>query len=87
MPLNTFGLTASELAWQVENTADCQLVICDPETRKLAGEVSADVMEMPNIDLEAPLSQYGDYGMMDLDDDFAIIHTSGTSGQTRKRQS
>ncbi|MCY3778701.1 MAG: o-succinylbenzoate--CoA ligase [Chloroflexi bacterium] len=81
VPLNT-RLTASELAWQIQNV-DCRLTICEPETRALAGEAGANVMEMPNIDLEEPAPQYGDFGMMNLDDDFAIIHTSGTSGRPK----
>ena len=52
VPLNT-RLTAGELAWQVKNT-DCRLVICEGKTRALAREVGATVMEMPNIDREAP---------------------------------
>ena len=81
VPLNT-RLTASELSWQIQNV-DCRLVICETETRELAAEAGANVMEMPNIDLEEPASEYRDFGMMDLDDDFAIIHTSGTSGRPK----
>ena len=81
VPLNT-RLTASELAWQIQNV-DCRLVICEAETRALAGEASANVMEMPNIDREEPAAQNGEFGMMNLDDDFAIIHTSGTSGRPK----
>ena len=81
VPLNT-RLTAGELAWQIQNV-DCRLLICEAETRALAGETGANVMEMPNIDREEPASQYGDFGWMNLDDDFAIIHTSGTSGRPK----
>ncbi len=81
VPLNT-RLSAGELAWQIQNV-DCRLVICDAETRALAGEAGANVMEMPNIDREEPATKYGDFGMMNLDDDFAIIHTSGTSGRPK----
>ncbi len=81
VPLNT-RLTASELAWQIQNV-DCRLVICEPETRALAGAAGADVMEMPKIDQEQPAAQFSDFGMMNLDDDFAIIHTSGTSGRPK----
>ena len=81
VPLNT-RLAASELAWQIQNV-DCRLLICEAETRALAGETGANVMELPNIDREDPAPQYGDFGMMNLDDDFAIVHTSGTSGKPK----
>ena len=81
VPLNT-RLTAAELAWQVKNT-DCRLLICESETRALAQATGAAVMEMPSIDGQAPAAQFGDFGMMNLDDDFAIIHTSGTSGRPK----
>jgi O-succinylbenzoic acid--CoA ligase len=81
VPLNT-RLTASELSWQVENT-DCRLLICEAGTRSLARQVSADVVEMPPISLDDPVSEYDEFGMMDLDADFAIIHTSGTSGRPK----
>ena len=81
VPLNT-RLTASELAWQVKNV-NCRLVICEPETRTLACKLGADVMETPNVDRVDPAPHYGEYGTMDLDDDFAIIHTSGTSGRPK----
>lgn len=81
VPLNT-RLTASELAWQIQNV-DCRLVICEAETIALAGEAGVNVMEMPNIDLEEPAAEYGDFGWMNLDDDFAIIHTSGASGRPK----
>ncbi|MCY4062558.1 MAG: o-succinylbenzoate--CoA ligase [Chloroflexi bacterium] len=81
VPLNT-RLTAAELSWQVKN-ADCRLLICEGDTRALAGELGTDVMEMPNIDLADPTPQFADYGLINLDDDFAIIHTSGTSGRPK----
>ena len=81
VPLNT-RLTAAELSWQVKN-ADCRLLICEGDTRALAGELGTDVMEMPNIDLADPTPQFADYGLIHLDDDFAIIHTSGTGGRPK----
>ncbi|MCY3787627.1 MAG: AMP-binding protein, partial [Gemmatimonadetes bacterium] len=81
VPLNT-RLTAGELAWQVENV-DCRLVICEAETRALAGKLGIDVLEMGDIDQVEPASQFGDFGMMNLDDDFAVIHTSGTGGRPK----
>ncbi|MCY3831797.1 MAG: o-succinylbenzoate--CoA ligase [Chloroflexi bacterium] len=81
VPLNR-RLQPSELAWQVKN-ADCRLLICEPKTRSLSVAVGVDVMEMPNIEREAPASAYGDFGALNLEDDFAIIHTSGTSGRPK----
>ena len=81
VPLNT-RLTASELAWQIQNV-DCRLVICEAETEALAAEAGANVMEMPEADLEEPAAEYSDFGSMNLADDFAIIHTSGTSGRPK----
>ncbi|MDE2750559.1 MAG: o-succinylbenzoate--CoA ligase [Chloroflexota bacterium] len=81
VPLNT-RLTAGELAWQIKN-ADCRLLICEPQTRALAGPLGVDVLELPNLDREAPTSQYSDFGMMRMDEDFAIIHTSGTGGRPK----
>lgn len=81
VPLNT-RLTAAELRWQVKN-ADCRLLFCEAETMALAGKLGIDVLEMGDIDQVEPASQFGDFGMMNLDDDFAIIHTSGTSGRPK----
>ena len=81
VPLNN-RLTAGELAWQVENV-DCRLVICEAETRALAGKLGIDVLETGDIDQVEPASQFGDFGMMNPDDDFAIIHTSGTGGRPK----
>ncbi len=81
VPLNT-RLTAGELAWQVKN-ADCRLVICAPEMLPLTVEMDADVFEFPDASLRDPASNFDDYGAMNLEDDFAIIHTSGTSGRPK----
>ena len=81
VPLNT-RLTATELRWQVKN-ADCRLLICQAETKALAAETSRDALELqPKSLLDAP-TRHNDYGMMNLFDDFAIIHTSGTSGRPK----
>ena len=78
VPLNT-RLSSAELKWQLEN-ADCRLLICEPRTRALADAISEDPLELRRRSfLEAP-SQYEEYGGMNLDDDFAIVHTSGTTG-------
>ncbi len=78
LPLNT-RLTARELAWQVKNV-DCRLVICARETLALTGEMDADRFELPAAGFHDPPSAYDSFGTMRLNDDFAIIHTSGTSG-------
>lgn len=81
VPLNT-RLTAAELRWQVKN-ANCRVLICQAETKALAAETSLDALELqPKSFLDAP-TRHNDYGCMNLDDDFAIIHTSGTSGRPK----
>ncbi len=81
VPLNT-RLTATELKWQVEN-ADCRLLICESETRALAEAICHDALELqPSDFLKAP-TRYDEYGWMNLDDDFAIVHSSGTSGRPK----
>ena len=81
VPLNT-RLTAAELRWQVKNT-DCRLLICQAETRALAAELCHDPLELRPHSFFEPLPAYNEYGWMNLDDDFAIIHTSGTSGRPK----
>ena len=81
VPLNT-RLTASELTWQVAN-ANCRLVVCTPETRPKVDEIGINVIELPPIRVKESASDMHEFGFMDLDDDFAIIHTSGTSGRPK----
>lgn len=81
VPLNT-RLTAAELRWQVKN-ADCRLLICEGDTRALAMKISQDVLELQPRRLQTAPTQYHEYGWMRLDEDFAIIHTSGTSGRPK----
>lgn len=81
VPLNT-RLTAAELSWQVNN-ADCRLLICEAETRAQAMEITPDALELRRQSFNEPPSEYNEFGWMNLDDDFAIIHTSGTSGQPK----
>lgn len=78
VPLNT-RLAPRELAWQVKN-ADCRMVLCEPKLRTLTREMAAEVCELPITSLSDPAPDFKDYGAMRFDDDFAIIHTSGTSG-------
>ena len=81
VPLNT-RLTPRELAWQVKN-ADCRIVLCESETLALTREMSAQVHELPRASHNDPASAYDDWGAMRFDDDFAIIHTSGTTGKPK----
>ena len=81
VPLNT-RLTKPELRWQVEN-ADCRLVLCDPSTISQADGLGVDVLELRQQSFIEPPSEYNEYGWMNLDDDFAIVHTSGTGGRPK----
>ena len=81
VPLNT-RLTQPELHWQVEN-AQCRLVLCDPSTMAQADGLSVDVLELQQQSFTEPPSEYNEYGWMNLDDNFAIVHTSGTSGRPK----
>lgn len=81
VPLNT-RLTATELRWQVKD-ADCRLLICQAETRALAAELCHDPLELRQQSFTESQSEHNEYGWMNLDDDFAIIHTSGTSGRPK----
>ena len=80
MPLNS-RLSAGELAEQLRR-ADCRLLICDAALRDLAAQLAVDVYELPPLD-PGTAADEADYGQMNLDDDFAIIHTSGTSGKPK----
>lgn len=81
VPLNT-RLTPAELQWQLKNTA-CRLVICHQGTSALA---ASDCALMPFDELvrhqeegpPPPMSK-----SFALDDDLAIIHSSGTSGRPK----
>lgn len=81
VPLNT-RLTKPELRWQVEN-ADCRLVLCDPSTIAQADGLGVDLLELRQESFIEPPSEYNEFGWMNLDDDFAIVHTSGTSGRPK----
>ena len=81
VPLNT-RLTASELAWQVKNS-ECRLVICTPEARAKTSKMNAPVFELPPMTAHDRASDFDGWGTLHFDDDFAIIHTSGTSGRPK----
>ena len=80
VPLN-LRLTANELQWQIDRVG-CKLVICKPETHQLASQCADNTLVLPPIDALPPAAD-DNYGTMRLDDDFAIIHTSGTSGRPK----
>ncbi len=81
VPLNT-RLTKPELKWQVDN-ADCQLVLCDPSTVAQAHGLGVAALELRQQSFIEPPSAYDEFGWMNLADDFAIVHTSGTSGRPK----
>ena len=81
VPLNT-RLTPRELAWQAEN-AGCRLIICLAEARPQTSAMTAPIFEMPAINAHDPATDFVDWGALRFDDDFAIIHTSGTTGKPK----
>lgn len=85
VPLNT-RLTPTELQWQLENTA-CRLVICCQETAALAGPMDGFNGALMTFDELARQQQEDILPPMPpsfaLDDDLAIIHSSGTSGRPK----
>ena len=81
VPLNT-RLTAEELKWQIKNSS-CRLLICERDGEAIARAVADAVLVFPGAanltardDADAPAG-------IDLNRDFAIIHTSGTSGRPK----
>ena len=84
VPLNT-RLTSTELQWQLKNTA-CRLVICCQETAARAGRMDGfpgalmtfDELVRHQVDAPPPMPP-----SFALDDDLAIIHSSGTSGRPK----
>ncbi len=81
VPLNA-RLTPTELAWQVKN-ADCRLLICEAQTRSQTKNVVVDVLELRPTRASYALHASAESGAIDLAEDFAIIHTSGTSGRPK----
>ncbi len=81
VPLNT-RLTARELAWQVKN-AGPRLLICETEAPGLTRDLEAPVFALPAMNAHDRTLPFDDYGAMRFDDDFAIIHTSGTTGRPK----
>ena len=81
VPLNT-RLTARELAWQAKN-AECRLVICTAEARAQTNMMDAPIFELPTMTAHDRPSDFDGWGTLHFDDDFAIIHTSGTTGKPK----
>ncbi len=84
VPLNT-RLNAEDLKWQVKNSG-CRLLICEREGEATARGVADAVLVFPGA---ANLTEADDADApdvprdFDLKRDFAIIHTSGTSGRPK----
>ena len=85
VPLNT-RLTPTELQWQLKNTA-CRLVICHQRTSALAARIGDSDGALMTFDELARQQQEDILPPMPrsfaLDDDLAIIHSSGTSGRPK----
>ena len=81
VPLNT-RLIAEELRWQIGNT-DCSLLLCERETKALARSVADNALVIPETSCLKASAHIDQPVINDLDADFAIIHTSGTSGRPK----
>ncbi|MCY4147337.1 MAG: o-succinylbenzoate--CoA ligase [Chloroflexi bacterium] len=81
VPLN-MRLSPPELQWQIDK-AQCKLVICTHDTRDKAAQcANSPLLHPPASSLNQPAA-FDDCGAMQLDDDFVIVHTSGTSGRPK----
>lgn len=95
VPLNV-RLTSDELSWQIDNT-QCAYLLCARTTAGLADMLSIGGCQMVSVDHDTSfpcifrdanahgldhIDSLAD-GNVDLDKVFAIIHTSGTSGQPK----
>ena len=81
VPLNT-RLTADELKWQFTNS-DCRLLICERDGEARARAVTDAVLVFPGVSNLTATDEADAPARIDLDRDFAIIHTSGTSGRPK----
>ena len=81
VPLN-MRLTPAEQIWQYENTDSC-LLICAQDNDSVASAINDDVLVFPAIN-NLPMSEI-DHSprSINLDADWVIIHTSGTSGRPK----
>ncbi|MGB1287932.1 MAG: o-succinylbenzoate--CoA ligase [Aggregatilineales bacterium] len=89
VPLN-IRLTPDELVYQI-NLTDCKFIVHDETTAILAQQIPQnDILSLysfsedssPDADYTASQSQFC-VGTYNLEDDFAIVFTSGTSGQPK----
>ena len=80
VPLN-LRLTKTELEWQVEN-AGCKLVLVDSDVLDDVSVAVVDVNTLADVSDDSDVTPYykGEY---QPDSAFAVIHTSGTSGQPK----
>ena len=81
VPFNT-RLTADELKWQFANS-DCRLLICERDDEARARAVTDAVLVFPGVSNLTATDEADAPARIDLDRDFAIIHTSGTSGRPK----
>ena len=81
VPLNT-RLTADDLKWQFANS-DCRLLICERDGEARARAVTDAVLVFPGVSNLTATDEADAPARIDLDRDFAIIHTSGTSGRPK----
>ncbi len=81
VPLNT-RLAEREWRWQFAN-ADCKLLLTQADYASRVAGFDAPTLVLPPVSAaEAPLDASG-FGSLDLADDCAIIHTSGTTGRPK----
>lgn len=78
VPLNT-RLTAAELKWQIKNSS-CRLLICERAGEAIARAASGEALVFPGLAKLTAADAVDAPADIDLKRDFAIIHTSGTSG-------
>lgn len=81
MPLNT-RLTASEQIWQYRNCG-CRLLICARDKVFAASEISDEIWAFPEIEDLSRAEIDPSSRSIDLEANWAIIHTSGTSGRPK----
>ena len=78
VPLNT-RLTADELKWQIKNSC-CRLLICERAVEAIGRAASGEALVFPSLANLTATDAVDAPADIDLKRDFAIIHTSGTSG-------
>ena len=81
VPLNT-RLQPSELKWQFDNS-DCRLLICARESQAMSAGIADDLLPFPEISRLSVPAIAERPRAIDLNVNFAVIHTSGTSGRPK----